>query len=33
MTMSTGLINIRIHGTFGYLSPMDYKLEHLKKVV
>ncbi len=24
---------IRIHGTLGYLSPIEYKLEHLKKVV
>ncbi len=24
---------IRIHGTLGYVSPIDYKLEHLKKVV
>jgi putative transposase len=24
---------IRIHGTLGYMSPIDYKLEHLKKVV
>lgn len=23
----------RIHGTLGYLSPIEYKLEHLKKVV
>jgi transposase InsO family protein len=25
--------HIRIHGTLGYLSPIEYKLEHLKKVV
>ncbi|MGE7876282.1 IS3 family transposase, partial [Peribacillus muralis] len=25
--------HIRIHGTLGYVSPIDYKLEHLKKVV
>jgi transposase InsO family protein len=25
--------NIRIHGTLGYLSPIEYKLEHLKKAV
>ena len=25
--------HIRIHGTLGYISPIDYKLEHLKKVV
>ncbi len=25
--------NIRIHGTLGYLSPVQYKLAHLKKVV
>jgi putative transposase len=24
---------IRIHGTLGYLSPIDYKKEHLKKIV
>ncbi|MDQ0273473.1 hypothetical protein J2S17_005933 [Cytobacillus purgationiresistens] len=24
---------MRIHGTLGYVSPIDYKLEHLKKVV
>ncbi len=24
---------IRIHGTLGYLSPIEYKIEHLKKVV
>ena len=25
--------NIRIHGTLGYVSPVEYKLEHLKKIV
>jgi putative transposase len=25
--------NIRIHGTLGYVSPIDFKLEHLKKIV
>ena len=25
--------HIRIHGTLGYLSPIEYKKEHLKKVV
>lgn len=25
--------NLRIHGTLGYLSPMEYKSMHLKKVV
>lgn len=25
--------HIRIHGTLGYLSPIEYKLEHLKKTV
>ncbi|MCM3654702.1 IS3 family transposase, partial [Metabacillus litoralis] len=25
--------HIRIHGKLGYVSPIDYKLEHLKKVV
>lgn len=25
--------HIRIHGTLGYVSPIDYKLEHLKKDV
>ena len=25
--------HIRIHGTLGYVSPIDYKLEHLKKIV
>jgi putative transposase len=25
--------HIRIHGTLGYLSPMEYKKEHLKKIV
>lgn len=25
--------HIRIHGTLGYMSPIQYKLEHLKKVV
>jgi putative transposase len=25
--------HIRIHGTLGYVSPIEYKLEHLKKVV
>ncbi len=25
--------HIRIHGTLGYLTPIEYKLEHLKKVV
>jgi putative transposase len=25
--------HIRIHGTLGYVSPVDYKLEHLNKVV
>ena len=25
--------HIRIHVTLGYVSPIDYKLEHLKKVV
>lgn len=25
--------NFRIHGSLGYLSPIEYKLEHLKKVV
>ncbi len=25
--------HIRIHGTLGYISPIDYKLEHLKKIV
>ncbi|WP_226529800.1 IS3 family transposase [Metabacillus niabensis] len=25
--------NKRIHGTLGYLSPIEFKLEHLKKVV
>ncbi|MBO9131465.1 IS3 family transposase, partial [Bacillus sp. 165] len=25
--------NIRIHGTLGYESPIDYKDKHLKKVV
>lgn len=25
--------HIRIHGTLGYVSPVDYRLEHLKKVV
>jgi putative transposase len=25
--------NHRIHGTLGYLSPIEYKLEHLKKIV
>jgi len=25
--------NIRIHGTLGYISPVQYKLEHLRKVV
>ncbi|WP_374718077.1 IS3 family transposase, partial [Neobacillus sp.] len=25
--------HIRIHGTLGYLSPIEYKNEHLKKVV
>ncbi|MGM0879270.1 MAG: IS3 family transposase [Bacillota bacterium] len=25
--------HIRIHGTLGYLSPIEFKLEHLKKVV
>ena len=25
--------HIRIHGTLGYLSPIEYKLEHLKKIV
>ena len=25
--------HIQIHGTLGYISPIDYKLEHLKKVV
>ncbi len=25
--------NIRIHGTLGYVSPVTYKLEHLKKTV
>ncbi|OZM57514.1 hypothetical protein CIB95_08035 [Lottiidibacillus patelloidae] len=25
--------NHRIHGTLGYLSPFEYKLEHLKKIV
>jgi putative transposase len=25
--------HIRIHGTLGYLSPIEYKLEHLKKSV
>ncbi|MEC0387454.1 IS3 family transposase, partial [Bacillus velezensis] len=25
--------HIRIHGTLGYVSPIDYKLEHLKKSV
>ncbi|MGE7877922.1 IS3 family transposase [Peribacillus muralis] len=25
--------HIRIHWTLGYVSPIDYKLEHLKKVV
>lgn len=25
--------NIRIHGTLGYISPVQYKLENLKKVV
>jgi putative transposase len=24
--------HIRIHGKLGYVSPIDYKLEHLKKV-
>jgi putative transposase len=25
--------HIRIHGTLGYLSPMEYKSRHLKKTV
>ncbi|UQD51798.1 hypothetical protein C0971_06920 [Bacillus methanolicus] len=25
--------HIRIHGTLGYLSPMEYKEKHLKKIV
>ncbi|PEE06820.1 hypothetical protein COF63_01380 [Bacillus pseudomycoides] len=25
--------NIRIHGTLGYLSPVQYRQEHLKKIV
>ncbi|MFJ7751846.1 IS3 family transposase [Peribacillus muralis] len=25
--------HIRIHGILSYASPIDYKLEHLKKVV
>ncbi|MBY6088453.1 IS3 family transposase, partial [Priestia flexa] len=25
--------NIRIHGTLGYASPIDYKHRHLKKIV
>ncbi|PLT32989.1 hypothetical protein CUU64_16280 [Bacillus sp. V5-8f] len=25
--------HIRIHGTLGYVSPIDYKLEHLKEIV
>ncbi len=25
--------HIRIHSTLGYLSPIQFKLEHLKKVV
>ncbi|WP_154214758.1 IS3 family transposase [Bacillus cereus] len=25
--------NVRIHGTLGYLSPVQYRLEHLKKIV
>src|SRR5690606_8474113 len=25
--------NIRIHGTLGYLSPVEYKSQHLNKVV
>lgn len=25
--------HIRIHGTLGYLSPIEFKLEHLKKIV
>ncbi|OUM45760.1 hypothetical protein BW425_27710, partial [Bacillus pseudomycoides] len=25
--------NVRIHGTLGYLSPVQYRQEHLKKIV
>ncbi|SDY63126.1 IS3 family transposase, partial [Thermoactinomyces sp. DSM 45892] len=25
--------NIRIHGTLDYLTPVEYKLKHLKKIV
>ena len=25
--------HIRIHGTLGYLSPVEYKEKHLKKIV
>jgi len=25
--------HVRIHGTLGYVSPVQYKLEHLKKTV
>ncbi|MBP7247693.1 MAG: IS3 family transposase, partial [Negativicutes bacterium] len=25
--------NVRIHGTLGYLTPNEYRAQHLKKIV